>query len=144
MGADPVEAGLVASLSRPGGNLTGFYNLYAAVAAKRLDLLHEAVPGVTLIAYLKNPTDKVITEPETKELEVAARILGVRLLFLNASDQSEIEAVFTTLVNEGAGALLVGGGNYFSPTSINLSRWQPTIGCPRCTTAARPRQWAGS
>jgi putative ABC transport system substrate-binding protein len=113
MGADPVEVGLVASLNKPGGNLTGFYNLYAAVAAKRLELLHEAVPGVTLIAYLKNPTDKVITEPETRELEVAARILGARLLILNASDQSEIEAAFATLVNEGADALLVGGGTLF-------------------------------
>jgi putative tryptophan/tyrosine transport system substrate-binding protein len=114
MGADPIEAGLVASLNRPGGNVTGIYSLSTAVAAKRLELLHGLVPAETSIAYLVNPTNHVGAEIETKELQVAARILGVRLLILNASDQSEFETAFATLVQQRAGVLLVAAdGSFF-------------------------------
>jgi len=112
-GADPVEIGLVASLNRPGGNLTGMANLTTAVAAKRLALLHELMPAATLIAYLVNPTNPVFAEPETKELQAAARTLGVRLLILNASDPSEFEAAFATLVLGRAGGLVVGSDTLF-------------------------------
>src|SRR5262245_2270228 len=74
IGSDPVEIGLVASLNRPGGNVTGVYNLNNALAAKRLEVLRELVPAATSIAFLVNPTNAVVTETETTELQVAARI----------------------------------------------------------------------
>jgi putative ABC transport system substrate-binding protein len=120
IGADPVEIGLVASLNRPGGNLTGIANLSIAVAAKRLGLLHELLPAATVIAYLVNPANPVFAEPETKELQVAARTLGVRLLILNSSDPSEFEAAFTTLVRERAGGLVVGSDVLFLRHSDQL------------------------
>jgi putative tryptophan/tyrosine transport system substrate-binding protein len=114
IGADPVETGLVASLNRPGGNITGISNLNTTVEAKRLQLLHELVPAATSIAFLVNPTNAVLAETQTRELQVAARTLGVRLLVLNASDPSEFEAAFTTLARERAGGLVVGSDALFS------------------------------
>ena len=113
IGIDPVENGLVASLNRPGGNLTGISNLAIALTTKRLELMHEVVPAATSIAFLVNPTAPVTTEPETRELQAAARTLGVRLLIVNAGDPSEFEAAFATLVREGAGGLLVSGDTVF-------------------------------
>jgi putative tryptophan/tyrosine transport system substrate-binding protein len=119
-GADPVEIGLVASLNRPGGNLTGMSNLSTAVAGKRLALLHELMPAAPLIACLVNPTNPVFSEGETRELQDAARTLGVRLLILKASDPSEFEAAFATLVLERAGGLVVGSDVLFSNHSDQL------------------------
>src|SRR5262245_8201773 len=113
-GADPVESGLVASLNRPGGNITGIYNLNTTVYSKRLELLHELVPAATAFAFLVNPTNAVIAEAQTRELQVAAHTLGLRLLVLNASDPSEFEAGFATLVLERAGGLLVSTDALFS------------------------------
>jgi putative tryptophan/tyrosine transport system substrate-binding protein len=114
MGADPVETGLVASLNRPGGNLTGIYNLNTTVGSKRLELLHELVPTATSIAFLVNPTNAVLAETQTRELQVAARTLGVRLLVLSANDPSEFDAGFATLVVERVGGLLVSSDALFS------------------------------
>jgi putative tryptophan/tyrosine transport system substrate-binding protein len=141
IGVDPVEAGLVASLNRPGGNLTGVSNLNTAVAAKRLALLHESMPAATLIAYLVNPTNPVFSETETRELQDAARILGVRLLILKASDLSEFEAAFATLVLERAGGLVVSGDTLFMDHSGQLvalaARHRvPTVYDRRGTTTA--------
>jgi len=113
-GADPVETGLVASLNRPGGNITGIYNLNTTVESKRLELLHELVPAATSIAFLVNPTNAVIAAAQTRELQVAARTRGVRLLVLNASDPSEFDAAFATIVLERAGGLVVGTDALFS------------------------------
>ncbi len=88
-GADPVQLGLVSSLNRPGGNITGVYVLNTAVMGKRLELLHESVPAARVIGYLANPKSGVI-ESETKELHEAARALGVELRILNAANESEI------------------------------------------------------
>jgi putative tryptophan/tyrosine transport system substrate-binding protein len=120
IGIDPVELGLVASLNRPGGNLTGISNLAVELTTKRLELMHKVVPAATPIAFLVNPTAPV-TEPETRELRVAARTLGVRLLILNAGDPSEFEAAFATLVREGAGGLLVSGDTVF------LNNYDPLV-----------------
>ena len=114
MGADPVETGLVASLNRPGGNITGIYNLNTTVGSKRLELLHELVPAAGSIAFLVNPTNAVLAETQTRELQIAARTLGVRLLVLSASDPSEFDAGFATLVDERAGGLLVSSDALFS------------------------------
>jgi putative tryptophan/tyrosine transport system substrate-binding protein len=111
--SDPVEVGLVASLNRPGGNLTGSTTLNAAVAPKRLELLHEMVPAATSIGYLVNPTNRIDTESETRELQATARILGVRLLIINASDLSEVEAAVATVVSQGVGGLVIGAGTIF-------------------------------
>jgi putative tryptophan/tyrosine transport system substrate-binding protein len=120
IGTDPVEAGLVVSLNQPGGNVTGIFNLIAAVAAKRLELLHDVVPSAPLLAYLVNPANAVFAEAETREMQSAARFLGLRLLILNASDRSEIETAFTTLVREGAGGLVIGGDLLFTNNASQL------------------------
>ena len=114
MGAAPVEAGLVASLNRPGGNITDIYNLNTTVESKRLQLLHELVPAATSIAFLVNPTNAAIAETQTRELQVAARTRGMRLLVVNASDPSEFDAAFATIVLERAGGLVVGTDALFS------------------------------
>jgi putative tryptophan/tyrosine transport system substrate-binding protein len=111
VGSNPVEIGLVASLNRPGGNLTGMSALNVDLAAKRLELLHELVPAATQIAVLVNPTNP--GEALLKEAQVAARVLGVRLSALNASSESEIEGAFAMLVGQRAGALLVQGDLVF-------------------------------
>jgi putative ABC transport system substrate-binding protein len=110
---DPVESGVVASLNRPGGNLTGFAILLTTLVAKRLELLHELVPAANSIAYLADQERAVLDETEIRELRAAARTLGVELLVLNARDPSEFEAAFATLAREKAGALLVSGYQFF-------------------------------
>jgi putative tryptophan/tyrosine transport system substrate-binding protein len=111
--ADPVAAGFVVSLNRPGGNLTGFYNLLTALSAKRLELLHEIVPAPTLVAYLGNPTNPVATEAELRNVQTAAGALGLRLLVIDASTANDIELAFATLSREHASALLVGSDTLF-------------------------------
>jgi ABC-type uncharacterized transport system substrate-binding protein len=103
LGADPVQAGLVASLSRPGGNLTGLVTLNVEVAPKRLELLHELVPTATIIAALINPTTPVLAETLTRDLEAAARTLGVKLHVLHASSDRDFDTVFASLVQLRAG-----------------------------------------
>jgi putative ABC transport system substrate-binding protein len=106
-GADPVGIGLVASLNRPGGNLTGITFLSHALGAKRLGLLHELVPGVTTIAVLLNPTFPDAVN-QSREVREAARPIGLAVTILNASNIQEIDAAFETIVQMQAGALLVG------------------------------------
>ena len=113
IGVNPVELGLIASLSQPGGNLTGVSVVNGPVVAKCLEFLHELVPAATSIAVLFNPTNPAFAKIETRELEFAARTLGVRLLFLEAREQSEFEGAFATLVEQKAGALLVSGDGLF-------------------------------
>jgi putative tryptophan/tyrosine transport system substrate-binding protein len=112
VGVDPIKFGLVASLDHPGGNLTGVTQLNIEMEAKRVQLLHELVPTATSIALLINPTSPAYSEAETESAQSAARTLGVRLLVLNASTESDIEAAFITLVKERAGSLLVSGDSF--------------------------------
>jgi putative tryptophan/tyrosine transport system substrate-binding protein len=113
VGVDPVETGLVTSLNRPGGNLTGITSLNSDIVAKRLEMLHQLTSTATLIAVLVNPTNAG-NEPQTKLLQVAASVLGVRLLVLNASSQSDFAGVFATIVQQRAGALVVMGDPFFN------------------------------
>jgi putative tryptophan/tyrosine transport system substrate-binding protein len=106
-GADPVESGIVSSLARPGGNITGVTVLAGGVTLKRLALLHELVPAATTMAVLYNSAN-VVFEARLNEMTEAASRLGVRLLILPAANPSEIERAFATLTEQGAGALLVG------------------------------------
>jgi putative ABC transport system substrate-binding protein len=112
VGVDPIKFGLVASLNRPGGNLTGVTQLNIEMEAKRVQLLHELVPAGTSIALLINPTSPAYSEAATESAQSAARILGVRLLVLNASTENGIEAAFATLVEERTGSLLVSGDSF--------------------------------
>jgi putative ABC transport system substrate-binding protein len=121
IGGDPVGLGLVASLNRPGGNLTGAVGLVAEIAAKRLELLHKLVPAAESIAMLSGPADSSYNQAEAspqaemRNVQSAARILGLRLLLSNATTESEIAAAFATLVERKAGAVLVGGSVQLSP-----------------------------
>ena len=114
VGADPIDTGLVASLNRPGGNLTGIFDLGSPLAAKRLELLHELMPSVSVIAYLVNPSSAALTESEMIEVRKAARSLGLELHVLNASTAGEIDAAFATFAQPRAGALLVGGETFLT------------------------------
>jgi putative tryptophan/tyrosine transport system substrate-binding protein len=107
VGTDPVDIGLVDSLNRPGANLTGVTTFSTALAAKRLELLHQLVPAATSVAHLVNPSNAAVTASETKELETAARALGLRVVTVNARNESEIEAAFETIGRENAGGLVI-------------------------------------
>ena len=111
---DPVEAGLVASLNRPGGNLTGVTQLGGTLGPKRLELLHEVVPTATVIALLVNPTNPVLAEPQSRDGEAAARTLGLKLHVLHASSEGDFDTVFATLVRLRAGALVVAEEGLFT------------------------------
>jgi len=112
VGIDPVAEGLVASLARPGGNLTGVSRFNLELMPKRLELLSELVPQATVIALLAEPNTP-ITEPMIRDLLEAARVKGLQLQVLTASSEREIDAAFTTLVQRHAGGLLVGPSNFF-------------------------------
>ena len=121
IGADPVSTGLGASLSRPGGNLTGVTTLNVQIGAKRLEVLHELVPTATMIAGLVNPTNPVIAETETRDLQAAARTLGLTLHVLHASSEQEIDTAFMTLGQLRADALVIGTDAVFNSRSEQLA-----------------------
>ena len=106
VGVDPVQIGLVASLNRPGGNVTGLAALTVEVEAKRLEVLHELLRTSAAVALLVNPNNP-LTEPETKLVRDAARSLGLQLHVLDASTEVEIDAAFEKLIELRAGGLLV-------------------------------------
>ena len=109
-GTDPVQEGLVASLNRPGGNVTGVSFLNNLLGAKRLELLRQLVPKATTIGVLVNP--KPDTEAERRDVQVAALALGLQLIILDVSSDRDIETAFATFVQRGASALLVGTGAF--------------------------------
>jgi putative ABC transport system substrate-binding protein len=118
---DPVAVGLVASLNRPGSNLTGVTSLNIEVGPKRLELLHEVVPSATSMALLVNPTNPSIAEPFSRALQAAARALGLQLHVLHASSEREIEAAFATLVKLRAGGLVISPDQLFLARSEQLA-----------------------
>jgi putative ABC transport system substrate-binding protein len=113
IGEDPVAIGIVDSLNRPGGNLTGVYQFTAGLEAKRLGLLHEMVPRVTTIAVLVHPNYSA-SETQLRDVQEAGHRLGVQLVVLRANVESDFDAAFTTLVQHGAGALLVCAAPFFN------------------------------
>ena len=113
-GTDPVAMGVVASLNRPGGNMTGVSNLNTEMGAKQLELLHAVVPSATVIAVLVNPTDPIIVETLSKDLQTAARAIQREILVVSASTEREIDTVFTALVQRKVGALVVGNDPFFN------------------------------
>ena len=130
-GADPVAAGLVASLSRPGGNLTGVTGLNVELGPKRLELLREAVPTAAAMALLVNPTNPNAAT-QSRDLQVAARTLGLQLHILHASTERDFDTVFATLAELRAGALVIGPDGFFISrneqlTALALRHAVPTI-----------------
>jgi putative tryptophan/tyrosine transport system substrate-binding protein len=115
IGGDPVQVGLVDSLSRPGGNLTGVTFLGSELQRKRLELLHELVPTATIIAFLVNPTGRFV-DTATRDLQAGASILGLQLHVLRASTEHDFEAVFATAAQLQAGGLVI------SPDRLFISR----------------------
>ncbi len=111
-GGDPVKDGLVASLNRPGGNVTGVVFIQGALGAKRLELLRQIVPKATTIAVLVNPNNPEAVS-ERSDVQAAALAIGQQLLVLDVSSDRDIEPAFATFVQRGAGALFVGTGAFF-------------------------------
>jgi putative ABC transport system substrate-binding protein len=105
---DPVRLGIVTSLARPGGNLTGINFFASELAAKRLELLRELVPGAARVAVLVNPANSTTAESTLRGMEPAARAMGLQVQVLNASSSREIDAAFATLASERPDAVLVG------------------------------------
>ena len=116
LGTDPVAAGLVPRLDRPGGNVTGVTNINTELAPKRLELLRELIPTAKLIAVLVNPTSAFITENISKDLQSTARTLGLQLEILSASNENDFDKVFATLAQLRADALVI------APDAMFISR----------------------
>jgi putative ABC transport system substrate-binding protein len=121
VGVDPVKIGLVASLSRPDGNITGVTSLNVDVDRKRLELLHELVPTATSMALLVNPTNSVNAESESRDLQQAAQTLGLQLEVVRASSEPDFDAVFATLDQLKVGGLVIGADQLFTGNDGKLS-----------------------
>jgi ABC-type uncharacterized transport system substrate-binding protein len=136
---DPVKIGLVASLARPGGNVTGINIFSAELIAKRLELLHKLVPGATRVAALVNPTNAVNTEPTLRDVQSAARAMGLQIQVLEASTSREINAAFATFVSERPDALFVGPDIFFLSRRLQLAHLASRHAIPAAYSA---RQYA--
>jgi putative tryptophan/tyrosine transport system substrate-binding protein len=121
VGVDPVTVGLVAGLSRPGGNLTGVSTLNVELGPKRLEVLREVVPTSTIIALLVNPTNPTLADTLARDLEAAARTLGLQLHILHARAESDFDTVFAKLVQLPAGGLVIGPDALFNSRSEQLA-----------------------
>ena len=118
---DPVRLGLVTSLAKPGGNLTGINLLSGELAAKRLELLRELVPRAARVAVLVNPASPSATETTLRDVEAAARAMGLQTQVLKASTGHEIDAAFAMLAREQSDALFVGGDPFFTSRRVQLA-----------------------
>jgi putative tryptophan/tyrosine transport system substrate-binding protein len=114
VGVDPVQLGLVASLNRPGGNLTGSNGFIGEFGAKSLALLHELIPSAETIGFLENPNNPVIFEPMRGDVTAAASVIGLKVQILKAGTDREIDAAFESLMQARTRALLVGNDTLFS------------------------------
>ena len=120
VGGDPVAFGIVDSLNRPGGNITGVTNLNFELGQKRLELLHEMVPGATRIALLVNPVTP-LAEPMAKDLAAVATSMGLELLIVRATSEPEIENAFAAFAEWRARALVIGADAYFAARNEQLA-----------------------
>jgi putative ABC transport system substrate-binding protein len=120
MGADPIAIGLVSSLNRPGGNLTGVSSLNVEVTPKRLQILHEAVPTASVVAVLVNPTSPT-TDSQLKNVQPAAQARGLQFHVLHASTERDLDTVFATLLQLRAGGLVVASDTFFAMHSEQLA-----------------------
>ena len=122
VGDDPVRLGLVASLARPGGNLTGINFFVSELAAKRLGLLRELLPAATRVAVLVNPAEATLTESTLRDVEAAARVIGLQIQVLHASTSREIDTAFATITRERPDALFVGTDPFFVSRRVQLAQ----------------------
>jgi putative tryptophan/tyrosine transport system substrate-binding protein len=129
MGADPVRLGVVSSLNRPGGNITGVFNLNTAVVGKRLELLRELVPTTGVVALLANPSS-AFTPTETKQLQEAARALGVELRILDAANETEIDTAFAAAAKEHSLPIVVSADALFTDQPARLIALAARHGIP--------------
>src|SRR6516164_1463409 len=120
-GVDPVKSGRITSLNRPGGNVTGIYQLSSEFVAKRLGLLHELVPAVTTFAVLVNPANALVSELTTKEAQVAARSLGLEIKVFPTRSRRDIDAAFIDIAHHRIGAVLVGADVLFTSRRVQLA-----------------------
>ena len=121
LSGDPVKLGLVASLNRPGGNITGIVQLSQEVLPKRLELLHDLLPAAHVFVLLVNPTDPAVAEPQVRQAQSVADTLGLELHVLNASSEHDLDAVLAKLIELRAGGLVIGGDAFFSSHSNQLA-----------------------
>ena len=133
---DPVKLGLVASLARPGGNMTGINFLGTELTAKRLELLRELVPGAARVAVLVNPTNAANSETILRNVEAAARPMGLQIQIFNASTSREIDAAFAAFERERPDALFVGQDAFFSSRRLQLANMAARHAIPM-TSGAR-------
>ena len=112
-GSDPVRLGLVASLNRPGGNVTGITNLSVEIGPKRLELLHELVPAARVIGLLVNQADTALAQAQLRAIQSAADTLGLELQVLSASSEHDFDAAFASLIRLRAGGLVISSGSVF-------------------------------
>jgi len=129
-GADPVQLGLVASLNRPGGNVTGVTQLAQDVLPKLLELLHELLPTAHVMALLVNPADPALAEDNTSKLLAAAHTLGLELHVLNASSERDFDGIFAKVIELRAGGLVVGSEALFTSHSEQLAALAAHHGVP--------------
>jgi putative ABC transport system substrate-binding protein len=118
---DPIQLGLVASLNRPGGNITGVANLNLGIVPKRLELLRELVPAASVVGLLINPDNPAVAEPVARVSQAAARTLGLNLHVLNARSEGDFEQVFASLMQLRAGGLVIGPDAFFTARSRQLA-----------------------
>ena len=130
VGDDPVKLGLVESLARPGGNLTGVNFFSVELAAKRLDLLHQLAPAATRIGVLVNPANTLNAESTLRDVDAAARPMGLQIHALNASTAKEINAIFASLERERIDALYVSTGAPFISQRVQLALLAARSGLP--------------
>jgi putative tryptophan/tyrosine transport system substrate-binding protein len=129
-GPDPVELGLVTSLNRPGGNVTGVSNFSPLLVAKQFELLHEMVPNSTAIGVLVNPTSSNIAESTARDAQRAGRLLGKQIHIFNASTEDQIGTAFATLARVRPDALLIGGDAFFTSRRAQLATLATRHGLP--------------
>ncbi len=130
-GGDPVRIGLVPSLNRPGGNLTGVVFTSSGLTAKRLEQLHAIVPKSAAIAALFDPHAPETELEPIKDAEEAGRKIGRQVLIMKAADEAELHSSFAEMVQRGAGGLLIGNSPFFSADAGNLPCWRLAMGCRR-------------
>jgi len=141
IGSDPIQLGLVASLSRPGGNITGGTQLVQEVTPKMLELLHEVLPTARVMALLVNPADPVLAQINTSKVLAAAHTLGLELHVLNVSSERDCDGVFAKLIELRAGGLVIGSEALFTGHSEQLAALAVHHGVP---TIYKGREFAAA
>jgi putative ABC transport system substrate-binding protein len=143
VGEDPVKLGLVTSLARPGGNLTGVNFFAAELTAKRLELLRELVPTAVRVAVLVNPDNAEITEPTLRDVEATSRSMGLQIQIVKVSTGRDLHAAFASLAHERPDALFVSSGPFFNARRVQLAMLTGRYGIPAIFTGRQYAQAGG-